>query len=134
MRAGNWCIAIRYMVRFALAVANPITRQCLTALGAPGDQRLWRHPCASTAKIVGGTMFFSVPGGGPDSNDPGSLWKTDGTVAGTVKVADVFADSDNVVIGKVLFFLGSDEPGGADEGPSFALWKTDGSTSGTIRL
>src|SRR5204863_6788316 len=32
MRAGSWCIAIRYMVRFALAVANPITRQCLTFL------------------------------------------------------------------------------------------------------
>ncbi len=77
-----------------------------------------------------GSLYFSVN----DDNIHGiSLWKSDGTDAGTVLVNDINPNSslsatiDNfTILNNVLMFRGY---GGSDEG--FELWKSDGTDAGT---
>jgi ELWxxDGT repeat protein len=65
------------------------------------------------------------------SNGASNLWKSDGTVAGTVMVTDkVFTPSfysqDMIAANGTLYFSGSDN--GLDVG----LWKSDGTADGTV--
>src|SRR6185369_1525117 len=65
--------------------------------------------------------------------DQDELWKTDGTVAGTSKVADVTLVSgqfefDSAVLGGKLLFTASDPAHGLE------LWISDGTGAGTSRL
>ena len=63
-----------------------------------------------------------------------SLWKSDGTTAGTVMVKDL--DTSSMVhgpesltaVGNELFFRGYDFRNG------WALWKSDGTTAGTVMV
>ncbi len=61
------------------------------------------------------------------------LWKTDGTAAGTVELADIDPGSldsnpsDLAVVGGLVYFT-------AFDGSGNRLWRTDGSASGTIAL
>ena len=78
---------------------------------------------------VSGTLFFSA-------KDPASgydLWKTDGTTAGTVLVANGTGFgfqrlNDFTNVGGRLFFVANDGTGG-DE-----LWTSDGTVGGTLML
>jgi ELWxxDGT repeat protein len=84
---------------------------------------------AGSFTIVGETVFFSAD----DGVSGVELWKTDGTIAGTVRVKDIKpgAASSNpsfltAVNGK-LFFVA---PSGNNKG--IELWTSDGSTAGTM--
>ena len=62
------------------------------------------------------------------------LWKTDGTLSGTVMVKDINTGSGDGAIyclesvNNVLYFRGDDGTNGNE------LWKSDGTTSGTIMV
>jgi ELWxxDGT repeat protein len=80
--------------------------------------------------VVAGTLLF----GAYDQQRGGELWKSDGTAAGTVLVADTsrgaqYVDGtypvDLAAVGSTVFFDGSDPVHGAE------LWKSDGTASGT---
>ncbi len=76
---------------------------------------------------VGGTVFFRAQ----DPAHGHELWKTDGTVPGTVLVKDLIPGSTGgfprnlTAVGNRLFFTADNPTGGA------ALWSSDGSPAGT---
>lgn len=85
---------------------------------------------------VNGTVFFastSAAHTGPNSayqlmpDTPAALWKTDGTSAGTSKLADV-APSNLVAVGNTLYFSGLTQASGTE------LWKSDGTVAGTVMV
>ncbi|MCE9562990.1 MAG: hyalin [Planctomycetes bacterium] len=67
---------------------------------------------------VNGTLFFETDDGIIDT----SLWKSDGTEAGTVLVKDI-ASTQLVAVGNTLFFNGD---------VANQLWKSDGTLVGTV--
>ena len=88
---------------------------------------------------VGGTLFFAA-GDGVNGTE---LWKSDGTAAGTLLVADLYAgskldsstssyvpNSSNpqglTAVGDTLFFAADDGVNGTE------LWQSDGTVSGTV--
>lgn len=79
---------------------------------------------------VNGTLFFTAY----DPNAGRELWKSDGTAAGTVRVADIFPGlsgsyPSNLTSfhGKLLFVANSGNLGNT-------LWISDGSAAGTTRI
>lgn len=79
---------------------------------------------------VNGTLFFTAVDGTVGYNR--ELWKSDGTIAGTVMVKNIDPTSGSypenfININGTLFFSAKDDLG---EG----LWKSDGSLSGTVKL
>ena len=77
--------------------------------------------------VVGTTFYFSA-----ESDTGRELWKSDGTVAGTVLVEDISASGDSnphslINVGGVLFFV-------ADDGSGEELWRSDGTVAGTSRV
>ncbi len=75
-----------------------------------------------------GQAYFAAD----DGRTGGELWKSDGTVEGTVQVLDILPGPDGsqpeslTVVGSELFFTA------VDDGNEFDLWKTDGTTAGTV--
>ncbi len=70
-----------------------------------------------------------------DDGETGSeLWKSDGTLAGTARVADLLPGPDGsqpadlTIVGSELFFTALDNDDEVD------LWKSDGTTSGTVKV
>jgi ELWxxDGT repeat protein len=89
--------------------------------------------------VIGRTLYFTTiitSFSGGESNRTCSLWKTDGTASGTVRLhgdlmGDLFSGSPNgflVAAGSSLFFAASDGIHG------YELWKTDGTLSGTTMV
>ncbi|MBL7716829.1 MAG: hypothetical protein JNL01_15290 [Bdellovibrionales bacterium] len=90
-------------------------------------------------KDVNGTLFFSAADTG-STNCSGAacgteLWKSDGTIAGTVLVKDIrtgagssSSPSNLVNFGGTLFFSASDGTNGTE------LWKSDGTSAGTVMV
>jgi ELWxxDGT repeat protein len=87
---------------------------------------------------VGGTLYFTVP---IDVYDH-ELWKSDGTEAGTVRIAPTVrlnsrspgqslgVDNSSFIteVGGVLYFSG------VEAGNDLELWRSDGTTTGTYRV
>ena len=79
---------------------------------------------------IGSTVFFTAT----DVDSGTELWRSDGTKAGTVRVADInpgsagSSPSHLTAIGSTLFFTASDGSSGTE------LWKSDGTTAGTVRV
>ena len=79
---------------------------------------------------VGGTLYFRAR----EAAHGSELWKTDGTLAGTVLVKDVRTGARGSYpryfanVGGVLYFSASVGTNG------IALWKSDGTDAGTIQL
>jgi RHS repeat-associated protein len=84
----------------------------------------------SIADLGGGVVLFAAT----DATGGAELWRTDGTQAGTVRVADVNPGSAGsspasfVTIGSTLFFTADDGTTGVE------LWKSDGTPAGTVRV
>src|SRR6266403_17223 len=96
-------------------------------------EAVWKGPCGSSPDELtemGGRLFFRAfdPAGGSE------LWMSDGTEAGTVRVADINAGpassypSALVAANGALFFVASDATGDSQ------LWKSDGTADGTFRV
>ncbi|MBC7820459.1 MAG: matrixin family metalloprotease, partial [Planctomycetaceae bacterium] len=90
---------------------------------------------------VNGTLFFAAttPGAGNE------LWKSDGTVEGTVLVKDINSGAINGVtssfpsgltnVNGTLFFVATDDFMRRNDGIlRRALWKTDGTSEGTVMV
>jgi ELWxxDGT repeat protein len=79
---------------------------------------------------IGRTVFFTAG----DTNTGRELWKTGGTIASTVRVADIRPGSESsnprdlTPVGNTLYFVAFDDSSGTE------LWKSDGSTAGTVRV
>src|SRR5262249_304091 len=69
---------------------------------------------------VNGTVFFTATDGAGDT-----LWKSDGTEAGTVPVSNVFSPGNLTNVDGTLFFTANDGVHGNE------LWKSDGTAGGT---
>src|SRR5262245_19086987 len=86
---------------------------------------------------IGSTTYFTAD----DGVNGSELWKTDGTVAGTVMVKDIFPGN---FVSRYSYFPNSSDPGyltnvngtlffTARDGPNGReLWKTDGTADGTV--
>jgi len=114
-----------------------------------GSLKLWRtdgspggtQPIGSTVGVVGGafvpangSLFFT----GHTGDFVPQVWKSDGTLAGTIQVSNLpsgvmFATQDYGVsnltaIGDIVYFVGNDGSSGRE------LWRTDGTPAGTLRV
>ncbi|MCC6746792.1 MAG: hypothetical protein IT371_03980 [Deltaproteobacteria bacterium] len=91
-----------------------------------------------TMANVSGTVFFAVSQVDTSfASCSGELWKTDGTIAGTVRVAGGFAGGFGCPEGPItravgangtLFFVADNGVDGSE------LWKSDGTLAGTVML
>jgi uncharacterized repeat protein (TIGR01451 family) len=83
-------------------------------------------PDPNNFAVVGNTAFFSAKG-----SLGRELWKTDGTLEGTVLVKDINPNGDSSPYG--FTSLNGAVYFGADDGVhGIELWKTDGTTQGTV--
>ena len=73
-------------------------------------------------KVFNGTLYFTAS----NAVNGRAIWKTDGTVEGTVPVRTVNVESDFVEFQGALYFQGRLNSSGAE------LWRTDGTTEGTV--
>lgn len=77
---------------------------------------------------VGDTLFFSAR----DQSGGRELWKSDGTPAGTSRVADILPGNNSsdprelTAVGNTLFFTANGEDRGR------GLWKSNGTAAGTV--
>lgn len=126
-----------------------------TASGVGGSKALWvsdgttsgthmlrQIGSGQTAEIInpaqltpiGNTLYFTVSNGSSGNLSAQSVWKSDGTLAGTLKLAS-FVDNKQVVgltrIGTSLYFA-VQSSGGPQT--STELWKSDGTIPGTVRV
>jgi ELWxxDGT repeat protein len=82
----------------------------------------------SDLKDVGGTLYFTAN----EATHGRELWKSDGTLAGTVLVKDISSGArdslpDKLVnVGGTLYFAAEDSMNGRE------LWKSDGTSAGTV--
>jgi trimeric autotransporter adhesin len=86
-----------------------------------GFVKVWEH---------NGSFFFTAH----SSNSDVELWKSDGTTAGTVRVADIYPGTTGsdpmgfTEFNNTLFFIADNGTNGRE------LWKSDGSTAGTVMV
>ena len=84
----------------------------------------------SDLTAVQNTLYFSAT----TSSSGNELWKSDGTVSGTVMVKDIVSGTGSgapsylEAVGNTLYFRATDTSNGAE------LWKSDGTASGTVMV
>lgn len=100
-----------------------------TAAGTAFGPRLWDYALGDRGAVLGNELLFPA-GTSPNGIE---LWKTDGTLAGTVLVKDLIPGVDSSIpsalvplAGKVAFR--------AYDGFSYRLWVSDGTALGTTIL
>ena len=99
--------------------------------GAGGSNPSW-------LQAVGDTLFFSASSPGGLSSFGNKLWKSDGTTAGTVPVADASSWGPPLspewltAVGNTLYFTAINTPDGTTPWLGRELWKSDGTAAGTI--
>ena len=92
----------------------------------------------SWLQAVGDTLFFSASSPGGLSSFGNKLWKSDGTTAGTVPVADAsswgppLSPERLTAVGNTLYFTAINTPDGTTPWLGRELWKSDGTAAGTI--
>ena len=87
----------------------------------PGASGSFNPSCAvCNAVAVGNTVFFIAN----DGSGLSTLWKTDGTTAGTVNVAPGVGASSVGKVGSIVFFAGQ----------YGLVWKSDGTAAGTVMV
>ena len=80
--------------------------------------------------VIGSTVYFSAS----DGVNGEELWKSDGTVSGTVLVKDIYSGSNGsypdslTAVGSTFYFRANDGVNG------YELWKSDGTVSGTVMV
>jgi ELWxxDGT repeat protein len=77
-----------------------------------------------TLETIGNRVVF----GARNSRGQVQPWGTDGTGAGTQRLADVSLIDTPVLLSGRMFFAG------VDSGGAYGVWKTDGTAAGTVRL
>ncbi len=91
-------------------------------------------PRAQYFKSMNGIVYFRVRrfDWGSPSLWTMSLWRTDGTAAGTYRLRVMRSEDHGgfVRLGNELYFMARDEPPGARP----ALWKTNGTIAGTVHV
>jgi ELWxxDGT repeat protein len=84
---------------------------------------------------MGGILYFHATDGNSAGDHGVELWKSNGTEAGTTRVADINTGKDSsnpqdfVEVGGILYFQATDGNTAADHGVE--LWKSDGTEAGT---
>ena len=84
--------------------------------------------------VFGDAIYFAADTDNPSLGHGRELWKSDGTEAGTVQVADINgggSDSDPysfTIVGDTLYFSAMNNTHGRE------LWKTDGTEVGTVMV
>ena len=95
-------------------------------------------PVIGNMTVVGGTLFFSTLIG-----NNWSLWKSDGTTAGTVQLKTLrsgafdicpFALSNFTAVDNLLYLQVCQEPVPPNVDITGEVWKSDGTTAGTVRV
>lgn len=104
----------------------------LAVLGVPNSDDVLLGPYPQMVPVNGTLYFQARPSDSGDTTGL-ELWKSDGTVAGTGRVADINPGGDSdptdlVDFGGVLVFAADDGSGGRE------LWKSDGTALGTVRI
>ncbi|MCI2229366.1 T9SS type A sorting domain-containing protein [Polaribacter sp. MSW13] len=80
-------------------------------------------PFTNFRKLVNGNLYFTVY----EEGSVKSLWKSDGTDEGTVKLLDNFSYvNDLAMAGDILYLSLNNDANGTE------LWKTDGTEAGTV--
>ena len=123
-----------------LAVAGLVEAQparMVKDIRPPGEQE-WDSPDSEPRNLthVGGSLYFSAYAR-PSPNWDESLWKSDGTEAGTVMVKEwSWSGRSNlasfVPMGDILFLAANEW--GAQQYERSTLWRSDGTEPGTVAL
>lgn len=86
-------------------------------------------PYGETESIDFNGLLYFV---GMETSQQSSLWKTDGTSAGTVKIRDMeiglFKPEYMMIVNGMLFFIAGSYENGQD------LWRSDGTELGTVKI
>jgi len=89
-------------------------------------------------QAVGDTLFFSAASPGGLSSFGNRLWKSDGTTAGTMPVADASSWGPPLnpewltAVGNTLYFTATNTPDGTTPWLGRELWKSDGTATATV--
>lgn len=89
---------------------------------------------ADNLTVMGNNMYFSAWDGASTNDHGNEIWKTDGTLAGTVLLKDIepgYQSSNPAnfcVVDSFLFFTAS-----SSTNPN-QLWKSDGNAGGTVKI
>lgn len=112
-----------------------------SAFDSPSGRELWRSDGTEAGTVlvadINPGVSSSAPGGFTDVSgtlffhiNDATLWKTDGTSPGTLRLHDSAWASNLVGVNGVLYFKGY-EPG-TSPNPGLELWRSDGTRAGTV--
>ena len=122
--AHTFCVCLLFSIIFSPPMTA--TASDIELLKDINDKEINAYPRYITQ--VGNDLYFSLN----DGNNGDELWKSDGTVAGTVLVKDINPGSGSAYpnnltnVNGTLFFVANNGSSGSE------LWKSDGTAAGTV--